>query len=201
MTDDTTTVTFLENLRSQTNDSHKKLENLPVSASILSQNLSVKAYAHYLLLMRDVHAQMEHAVFPTLSGLIPDLEQRRKSGLLEADLDSIDASKKDMQVVFKSAADFSVPFALGMMYTVEGSSLGGRFILKNINAVLGYDENNGAKYFAGYGNHSGSYWKNFLNILTGYEQQTGSGPEIIAGAQFAFDAIHDHFGQNHGYED
>ena len=201
MTQDITTTSFLENLRSKTNDSHKKLENLPVSASILSQNLTVDGYLHYLHLMHDVHVQTENVVFPILSDLIPDLEQRRKTALLENDIDAMGTSKKDSKIVFKNAAAFSVACALGVMYTVEGSSLGGRFILKNINAVLGYDENHGAKYFAGYGNHTGSYWKNFLNILTGFEQQTGSDEEIIAGAQFAFDAIYDHFEQNPQHED
>lgn len=192
---DTTTASFLENLRSGTNDSHKKLESLPVSASILSQNLSIGGYAHYLKLMRDVVVATEDTVFPILAAVVPDLEQRRKSALLGKDLDTIGNTDHQIRTVFNDG-NFSVAFALGIMYTVEGSSLGGRFILKNINAVLGFDENKGAQYFAGYGNHTGSYWKNFLNILMQYEQQNGSGDEIIAGAQYAFDRIYDHFEQH-----
>lgn len=194
MTNETAT-TFLENLRQQTNDSHQKLEALPVSASILSPQITLDAYAHYLNLMRDVVIETEQRVFPLLSDFIPDLENRRKRKSIENDIETTGFPTAEARTIFNDQS-FSVPFALGMMYTVEGSSLGGRFILKNINAVLGFDENNGAKYFAGYGNQTGSHWKNFLNILTQYEQATDSGDEIIAGAQFAFDTIHDHFLQN-----
>ncbi|MFT3795296.1 biliverdin-producing heme oxygenase [Flavobacterium sp.] len=192
MTNDATTSTFLDHLRTRTNTSHQKLESLPVSASILSETITVADYARYLQLMHDVVQQTETLIFPILSDVVPDLDARRKTQLLENDLAFIGATIQPMNRVF-DATDFSLPFALGIMYTVEGSSLGGRFILKNIQSVLGFDENNGAKYFAGYGNKTGSHWKNFLHVLTEYEQQHGDSEAIIAGAQFAFDAIHDHF--------
>lgn len=192
MTNDATTSTFLDDLRTKTHTSHQKLESLPVSASILSETMTTHDYAHYLQLMHAVVHETETRIFPILSDLIADLDSRRKTQLLQDDFAFIGSQIKPMDRVFNTT-DFSLPFALGIMYTAEGSSLGGRFILKNIQSVLGLDEHNGAKYFAGYGHKTGNHWKNFLQILTGYEQQYGKATEIIAGAQFAFDAIHDHF--------
>lgn len=170
MTNDATTSTFLDHLKTRTHTSHKKLESLPVSASILSETMTMQDYAHYLQLMYAVVQETETFIFPILSHLIPDLESRRKTPLLENDLAFIGSEIKPPNRVFNTT-DFSFPFALGILYTVEGSSLGGRFILKNIQSVLGLDEKDGAQYFAGYGNKTGSYWKNFLHILTEYEQQ------------------------------
>jgi heme oxygenase len=87
-----------------------------------------------------------------------------------------------------------VPFALGVFYVIEGSSLGGRFILKNIvnNPQLSNDQ--GVSYFKGYGDKTGSYWKNFLNVLAEYEQNNNCANSIIEGAVYAFDSIYNHFG-------
>ena len=191
MSEPTQTLTFLDQLRSQTRDAHTQLESLPVSASITSDTISVAAYTHYLQLMHAVISETEDKIFELLGGIIPDLEQRRKRQWIESDLQQLGFAPKIFGEVFKT--EISVPFALGIMYTVEGSTMGGRYILKNIESALGLNENQGAKYFAGYGDATGKFWKNFLNSLTGYESQTGNTDEIIAGARYAFDAIHNHF--------
>lgn len=191
MSENTQTLTFLDQLRSQTRNAHTRLESLPVSASITSNNISILDYAHYLQLMHAVILETENKIFPVLSGVITDIDERRKLQWIENDLQQIGSGPKSFGTVFKT--ELSLPFALGVMYTVEGSTMGGRYILKNIESVLGLNENQGAKYFAGYGHATGKFWKNFLNFLTDYESQTGNTNEIIAGAQYAFEAIHNHF--------
>lgn len=186
-------LTFLELLRANTADSHKNLESLPVSASITSPNVTAEAYARYLKLMRDVIEDTENNIFPLLQNIFPDLEERKKLPLIDADLAFLNDSKTDSKWPFtQNSRTFSIPFAVGILYVVEGSSLGGRFILKNLQSALGYEEN-GVSYFNGYGNKTGSSWKNFLNTLTEYEEKNGNSDEIIAGADFAFQSIHKHF--------
>jgi len=187
------TVTFLDQLRANTADSHKNLESLPVSVSITSPTVTAEAYAHYLQLMHDVIYDTETHIFPLLQNIFPDLEERRKLQLIDEDLTFLNHTKTDSKLPFtENLKTFSVPFAIGILYVVEGSSLGGRFILKNLQSALGYEEN-GVSYFNGYGNKTGSSWKNFLNVLTEYEEKNGDSEAIIAGADFAFQAIHRHF--------
>ncbi|MCP2029691.1 heme oxygenase [Flavobacterium sp. HSC-32F16] len=184
---------FLTDIKTKTADSHKKLESLSVSASILSPDMKIEDYAHYLSLMHDVHKNTEEIVYPILSDIIPDLEQRKKKHLIEEDLLFLNHNKKASSVVF-DRTEMSVPFALGVLYVIEGSSLGGRFILKNIvkNPTLSNDQ--GVSYFKGYGDKTGSYWKNFLNMLAEYEQNNNFANSIIEGAVYAFDSIYNHFG-------
>jgi heme oxygenase len=66
-------------------------------------------------------------------------------------------------------------------------------ILKNITGALGHNADSGAAYFSGYGNKTGSHWKTFLDALLQFETENNAGEEIIAGANFAFEAIHAHF--------
>ena len=186
------TVNFLEQLRADTADSHKNLEKLPLSMSIMSPTVSAEAYALYLNRMHDVIKNTEENIFPLLQNIFPDLEERRKLPLINADLAFLNAPKTEFKSPFVFSEKISVPFAIGIVYVVEGSSLGGRFILKNLQTALGYDVE-GVSYFNGYGNKTGSSWKNFLNVLTTYEEQNNVGSEIIAGADFAFQSIHSHF--------
>jgi len=186
--------TFLDQLRAKTTDSHTNLEQLPVSISITSPDITNASYAHYLDLMYDVINQLETSIYPVISPIVTDLDSRMKLHLIEKDLVTLNHTKAHFSTPFGDEAKLhSLPFAMGIMYVVEGSTLGGRYILKNIEAVLKLDDTNGALYFAGYGNKTGSTWKNFLNVLTAYEQENDCGDEIIAGADFAFQSIHNHF--------
>ncbi|MBW1653854.1 biliverdin-producing heme oxygenase [Flavobacterium quisquiliarum] len=183
---------FLQNLKTQTADSHQKLEDLSVSKSIMSPNMELEDYIHYLSLMHDVHNDTETIIFPFFSNLIEDLEQRRKKHLIEYDLLFLNSKKTDSATVFHKD-EMSVPFALGVLYVVEGSTLGGRFILKNVSKRPELSGEKGVSYFSGYGERTGSFWKAFLNFLSEYEQKHECGEEIIEGAVFAFDSIYKHF--------
>ncbi|GGF05650.1 biliverdin-producing heme oxygenase [Flavobacterium limi] len=183
---------FLSDLKNKTSDSHRKLESLPISASILSPGMTISDYIQYLTLMYDVHKNTENVVFPLLSEIITDLDQRKKSHLIKEDFDFLQYNKTDSNPIF-GAQDITVPFALGILYVIEGSSLGGRYILKNISTIPGLDKNQGISYFQGYGDKTGSYWKNFLGYLSGYEEKHNCGNTIIEGAIYAFESIYNHF--------
>lgn len=183
---------FLNTLKTQTAAAHKKLENLPVSSSILSPEMKINDYAHYLKLMHNVHEDVEENVYPLLYSTINDLEERKKKHLIEEDLDYLKYTKPAEILVFNTE-NLTIPFALGILYVVEGSTLGGRFILKNIETLHGLDNGQGVSYFTGYGNKTGSQWKNFLYLLTQYQEENNGEDEIIKGAIYAFDCIHDHF--------
>ncbi|MFD1605570.1 biliverdin-producing heme oxygenase [Flavobacterium artemisiae] len=183
---------FLNDLKSKTSDSHKKLESLPVSSSILSPEMKIEDYCHYLALMQDVHDDTEAVVFPLVSDIIEDLEERKKSQLLENDLQFLNFKKESYKSVFDNQ-EMSVPFALGVFYVIEGSTLGGRFILKNVTLNEQLSQGKGVSYFSGYGDKTGSYWKSFLNVLEQYEQRFNCGDEIIKGAVYGFESIYNHF--------
>ncbi|WP_125723647.1 biliverdin-producing heme oxygenase [Flavobacterium ustbae] len=183
---------FLSDLKTQTSDSHRRLEELPVSMSIMSPDMKIEDYSYYLSLMHDVHNDTEGLIFPFFSELIEDLEQRRKKHLIEDDLLFLNSKKINSEKVFQTEK-ISTPFALGILYVVEGSTLGGRFILKNVSKFPELSGDKGVSYFNGYGDRTGSFWKLFLNFVATYEQENNCGDEIIEGAVFAFDSIYKHF--------
>lgn len=193
----TDSITFLDKLRNKTSESHKNLEAIPISKLLVNPNISLHAYSLYLSLMHDVVSDYEKHIYPLVENVILDISERKKADLILKDLKNIGEEKKKGHTFLKhSDQKFSIPFALGMLYVLEGSTLGGRFILKNIQENLGLDEENGVSYFSGYGNKTGSYWKKFLAYFTEFEAQNNTEEEIIAGADFAFTIIGKHLSEN-----
>ena len=91
---------FLQHLKQSTAYLHRELESLPISASILKDNVSVKDYLNYLELMHDVILDVEKNVFPILALEIPDIDRRRKLHLLKKDFGILNHSKKNAAIVF-----------------------------------------------------------------------------------------------------
>jgi len=193
------TASFLENLRAATTNSHTALEALPVSMSIMNPAVTNNEYALYLTLMHDVVKDAEENIFPAVYKSVEGLDVHPKAQFIEADLKTLGTTKDTAATPLTKNLDLTKltpAFAFGVMYVIEGSSLGGRVILKNIHGALGHDADNGAAYFSGYGAQTGSHWKAFLGALTQYENSNNCEDEIIAGANFAFDAISAHFTAN-----
>ncbi|SFQ42378.1 biliverdin-producing heme oxygenase [Flavobacterium akiainvivens] len=196
MENTTTAPLFLENLRNLTAQSHTALEALPVSESVVNPAITNAEYANYLNLMHDVVKDVEENIFPLIATVITDLDARKKVAHIEADLAFLGHAKDGYQKVLTGNLQNITPaFALGVAYVVEGSTLGGRVILKNINTALGHDAENGAAFFSGYGGQTGSMWKGYLAPFTAFEAENNAGAEIIAGANHAYDAIAAHFGK------
>lgn len=184
-------VSFLDKLRLSTSPLHKQLESVPLSQVIVSPEITVQKYAEYLLVMEDIVKDVEVKVYPVISNFISDIDQRKKLSSIQDDLKVLGFSVLNENTAFD--ADFEIPFALGIVYVMEGSTLGGRVILKNIEKQLGFNADNGAKYFSGYKENTGSLWKSFLFDMVQYEQEHDCGDAIIEGANFAFGIIYKHF--------
>ena len=185
---------FLKTLRTQTRPAHEELERLALSRALISPSLDLPSYITYLKLMYSVVADMEDHMYHTLGEIIPDLDSRRKSAKIVSDLRDLEQSipQADFRPLSKLPGSDDPAFALGMFYVLEGSVLGGRFILKNVEQTLGLNAARGASYFSGYQAQTGKRWNEFLDTLTGFESKNQCGKRIIWGAESAFRAIYDH---------
>lgn len=189
-----TDLSFTEHLKKATADAHTALEGLPVSVSIMNPQVTKAEYVHYLKLMYEVIKDTEENIFPHLSLYVEDIASRNKAALIENDLRTLGYPVTvHATPLSNSLSNHTPPFAMGILYVLEGSSLGGRVILKNITNTLGYTAEEGATYFAGYGNLTGPRWKSFLEALTNFAAETGKNEEIVKGANYAFEAIFKHF--------
>jgi heme oxygenase (biliverdin-IX-beta and delta-forming) len=109
-----------------------------------------------------LHHETENKVAPFLGGIADlDFSERRRSSLIAEALGSL-----GQNAIAGSAASLDIRTraeALGAFYVLEGSSLGGRFILKVLmrrGASLG-----GLGFLDPYGADTGQRWRSFLVIL------------------------------------
>ena len=181
---------FLHNLRQQTSHQHKLLEENTLSKAILDPGITVSVYQRYLLTMYKVVKGVELQVFEKIQDIIPDINKRRKSHLIVHDLLKTGLTPAAIDAV--TPAGFyptDVAAALGMMYVVEGSTLGGRVIYKHVHKTLALDAESGASYFDGYGPETGSRWKSFIKALCEFAVTNQSEEEIISSAATTFSSI------------
>jgi heme oxygenase len=77
----------------------------------------------------------------------------------------------------------------GCLYVLEGATLGGQIITRHLNASLGLTPQSGGSFFSGYGQHTGSRWKEFCAHLTAFAARSNCDLEIVEGANATFDSL------------
>lgn len=174
---------FIKDLRQQTAESHQKLEDNYLSKAILNPSVTQADYQKYLAGLYGLTIACEDQVFPVVSLVVPQIEKRYKSGKIIEDLSFTGYSDLKIDELPYYQYKFStVAEALGIMYVLEGSSLGGRILYKHVNQHLGLDSKKGAAYFWGYGTETGPMWKSFISGVARYAAENKEGQQIIDSA-------------------
>lgn len=171
---------------------HQKLEESSLSQKLMSTDVSIDNYMAYMQKMKPVIRFSETNIFPKIEEIIPDVHDRQKFHLIQKDLDFFAKDETETTQPYKPFSQASVPFMLGYMYVIEGSTLGGRVILKHLAPRLKINEDNGGKFFAGYKEDTSAKWKSFLQYFSNYAVTNNCENEIISGANYAFETIYFH---------
>jgi len=148
-------------LRQQTSVVHQRLEN---RLQLFSNVSSMAGYGEHLQKLHECFRQAEAKVSVFASDLPLNWSERKKLPWLEQDL----AALKLIPIAQeneKCPPCASVAEAMGMLYVMEGSSLGGRVISAHYGALLGLNPQTGLRFFTGHGESTGILWKEFLRAL------------------------------------
>ncbi len=166
---------ILEQLRQHTRARHDRLE---AQLSLLDETLSPARYAALLVRFHAVWQGLD----PKLASLLDPAfwTPRRRLPWLDADLAALRLAPPPAIAAPTLASEAA---ALGALYVVEGSTLGGRIILRHLHH-LGLQP---ATYFNGYGDATGPMWKAFVTRLDAAPPATA--PAILAGASLTFDHL------------
>ena len=171
-----------QQLREGTASSHRRLES---ALDMLTPPLQ---RGHYLRLLQRFHGF--HAVWePGLTvWLAPDFRvQRCKLPLLRRDLLDLgmDSAAIDALPVCRNArALYSTrAAALGALYAMEGSTLGGKMISSHLQGTA-WCPQAGLRYFNPYGKETGRRWSETLRCLS--EAPASASSAILLGAQQTF---------------
>lgn len=180
---------FLQSLRERTADWHQALEQNILSVKLLSDEVSKNDYRKYLCALYGFVAGFETYIYPELTAFISDAGQRKRANLLADDLASLGQNIAECEILPGSYfhAMYNDPYAaLGALYVLEGSTLGGQLIQKHLQKTLGATGPISTAYFVGHGPHTGTMWKQFLTQFTSVGENTNKQENIIDGALRTF---------------
>ncbi len=178
-------------LRERTRVHHDRME---ANVDIRKRCQSVENYRRLLEKFYGFYAPIEATLESRSDGELSgfNFEQRRKVPLLRADLRALGARDADLGRLphclhlpnLNTTAQ-----ALGCLYVLEGATLGGQIIARQIKASLDIDHHSGAAFFCSYGSAVGAMWKSFGGALTAYSSTCAVEEIIIGSACDTFTAL------------
>ncbi len=173
-------------LRLATADAHQSLED---KLSLLSQPLDRQRFLHVLERFHGFHAVWERAIHRSTHRSA--YASRSRLPHLRRDLAALGRTNAEVArlPVCGTAADLATDdaTALGSMYVLEGSTLGGQLIRRAL-AETTWLPTGGLTYFDPYGRRTGEMWRSFRNWLSEQDANPGA---AAAGARRTFAMIED----------
>lgn len=156
---------------------------------LFSTDLTPLGYQHLLSKFCHAYAELERSIsqIPEMKAI---LKRRSKVHLLRKDLNyvkSITGINSVNGFEPHSLAADNYAHALGMLYVMEGATLGGKFIVKHLLEVNWVTLEGCLNFFNSYGSRRGEMWKQFTKIVENYSNQYPDQDHyIVKGARSAF---------------
>lgn len=189
-----TNMEVMVHLRQAIEEEHKKTEQLPFYQALLTERLPFSLYIEHLKIYWAIHQTLEKQ-YRAHSPLIQAIwrEEMIKTSWLEEDLTyfaqthELSPLVQQVMLAFLHAIENEMPMKLlGILYTLEGSTLGNRVLLPHLKIAYSLDRQ-GMRYYEGYGERTLSHWQHFkarMNANLSTDPQT-----VIEGALQTFHMI------------
>ena len=157
---------LLDALRSETSQLHRQLEQrMPFFSSTLDAALYLRLLQAYYGFYSPLESALRtSALVP--SELVP--HERVKTPVLVEDLRALGMTDQNIErlaLCSRLPAINSAAACLGVLYVLEGATLGGQVLRREVYKRLGLNEQNGAAFLNVYGADTGPRWKVFLDYL------------------------------------
>ncbi|HET9959544.1 MAG TPA: biliverdin-producing heme oxygenase [Polyangiaceae bacterium] len=170
---------ILTELRSATAAVHRRLE---LDLALLGPGLTRSRYEAFVCGMAGMILPFESSwdEIPGWGRVLPDYESRRKAGLLLADIQRFQPAPQSPLPLAPGFVAQDCETALGVGYVLEGSTLGGAVIAREVLQRLG--PHCPAAYLQCYGSGVGTKWKGFCSAL---EQHCGDAASALTPSERA----------------
>lgn len=140
---------FLQRLRVETRPAHDLVERVPALARLMAPDLDRATYVGVLQGLHRFHAGLHTPLANALSPLpdaAPYIDATRLDAL-EHDLAQLDTRPGPPADPESLPSLPTAAHALGCLYVIEGSTLGGRVIARRLRDALSLDPTNGAAFY------------------------------------------------------
>lgn len=177
------------NIKEATKAAHQDLEK-----KVVLKLKAIRSNADYADVLKHFYAYfnaVEKAISPYITAeLLPDLAERRNSAYLRRDIEELGADVDSLPEVRVPEINNTVE-ALGAMYVMEGSIMGGPII---VQMLAKYGVTKGVSFFSGYGESTGVMWGKFVSVMNAAAETEKDETAAIAAANETFSRFGEVFG-------
>ncbi|WP_181369187.1 biliverdin-producing heme oxygenase [Flavobacterium profundi] len=177
---------MLVQLKEETKLFHSSVEKVLIAE--LKEIATKNAYGNLLLKLHNFYESIESKLqLEITEAIIPDIKSRNHVKHLKNDLYAIGHEIKDIENNFASKIT-NLSYALGVLYVIEGSTLGGKIITNLLKRQLNLTDLSEISYFNSYGEATDEMWHDFKQHITTSEEFIDKN-EMILGAKDTFEAL------------
>lgn len=171
----------LRRLKVETASLHARAEQY---VRILDEDATPADYHRYLVAMHGYHAPLERGLgaHPGLAAAGFEAPGRRKRALIERDLASLGDPRSSWPECPQLPELGSLARATGAAYVLEGSTLGGRYILAKLPPALAALRGRATAFLEGYGDETGARWRAFGEVVARAIGSPADEDEAVLGA-------------------
>ncbi|HEU4471882.1 MAG TPA: biliverdin-producing heme oxygenase [Flavisolibacter sp.] len=185
-------VLLTDKLKQETQAAHEKAEQLlgPHLSAIRDKH----EYASLLKMLYGFYHPLEQLIGEFVTpAILEDIHSRRNAALILLDLDAMKIPREPLPLCGDLPVVDSVPAALGALYVLEGSTLGGRMISKMLQkkeslSVVETELN----FFSGYKEDTGPKWTLFKTVINQWDHEAAA---IVMAANASFESLSDWISQ------
>jgi len=178
-----------QRLREETKDSHNRVEEIGYGKAIMSRTLTLdnykdliaKQYVAHKLLEPQIHSNTELSNNHELQ-----LSNREKISLIIKDLEDLGVNINDIDTNIENIKLDTTEAALGALYVIEGSTLGGDIIYKALQRNENLQNINSYNYYNCYGENTRVHWKTFSDFILTYADNKEKEDAIVKAAEDTF---------------
>lgn len=163
---------FHDRLKKMTAPFHDALESTRLAQALASGRVSRSDYLAYLTQLYGVHSVIEPRVAQWAQweryGIAIKLRTRLE--LLRMDLVALGVAEPSTRIDGAWDERWGFPEAVGAMYVLEGSTMGGRFLAQRLLGIVGSDGMPAIRYFSAYEDQTMRMWGEYTHFLNRYAQ-------------------------------
>jgi len=159
---------LLERLKRETQASHGEIER---RVDLLNRVRTAQSYRILLEQFYGVYCPLESEIAHSMLEIarwLPDIQDRMRTTLLRLDLRSLGNLCPEGLPLAPIPPLNSLAQRFGCLYVLEGSTLGGQIIAREVSSRLPFTSEHGCSFFANHGAEIGAMWRSFCHALEAY---------------------------------
>jgi heme oxygenase len=158
----------LDRLKRETQESHREVEH---HFDVMNRVRTPAGYRALLEQLYGVYSPVESEIARSASEIapwLPDIDKRMRTARLRLDLGVLGNTCPEALPLAPAPPLGSLAQRFGCLYVLEGSTLGGQTIAREVSSHLPYSPERGCSFFASHGADTGGMWRRFRDALELY---------------------------------